>query len=303
MKVLVTTSSFGKNSREPLELLSSKGFKCILNPYCRKLTEEELIFLINEYTPDYLIAGVEQITPKALSAMACCVRMISICGAGLDGVDLDYARTMGISIANTPDAPTAPVAELTLGIMLDLLRKITCTDRSIRRGEFERPMGNLLEGKTIGIIGCGRIGTHLAGLLEPFKCKITGYDKALKKHSLIELKPFDDVVKEADILTVHIPFDAENTHIIDKDVLSKMKKDAYFINVSRRGIVKDEDLIEVLKERRISGAGIECYENDDFVKVLSKFNNVVLTSHIGPFAKEARVIQEMDAVNNILKML
>ncbi len=303
MKVLVTTSSFGKNSSKPIDLLASKGFKCVLNPYCRRLTEDELIFLINEYTPEYLIAGVEQITPKALSAMACCVRMISVCGVGLDGIDLDYARSMGISIANTPHAPTASVAELTLGLMLDLSRKITYTDKSIRKGEFERPMGNLLRGKTIGIIGCGRIGTHLAGLLEAFKCSIIGYDTTLKEHPVIQLKPFNDVVQEADILTVHVPFNIENEHLINKDVLFKMKRDAYFINVSRRGIVKDEDLIKVLEERRISGAAIECYERDAFVEKLAKFNNVILTSHIGPFARESRVVQEIDAVNNILKML
>ncbi len=303
MKVLITTSSFGKNNTEPLELMKNNGLEYIINPFGRKLTEEELIDLINEHKPEYLIAGTEKITSKALDIMKPYVKMISRCGVGMDGIDLEYAKKINLPITNTPDAPTMPVAELTLGVILNLLRKISFADKSIRNGEFEKPMGSLLNKKTIGLIGCGRIATHLAKLLQPFECEIIGFDPYISTHNLISLKSFDEVIKNADIVSLHIPYTPENKYIINIDVLKKMKKNALLLNISRGGLVNENDLIYALENNIINGAGIDCFEQEPYKGELINFNNVLLTSHIGSYASEARLKQELDSIKNILEVL
>lgn len=303
MNVLITTSSFGKDDKAPLELMKENGLEYILNPFERKLSEDELTALIKEHTPDYLIAGTERISSKALDIMKPYIKMISRCGVGMDGIDLEYAKKINISVTNTPDAPTAPVAELTLGIMLDLLRKVTYANNSIRSGKFEKPMGNLLRGKTVGIIGGGRIGSYLSRLLSAFGCEVIGCDPFIKNHDTIELRPFDEVIKESDILTLHIPFTRDNQYLINKSVLLKMKPTAYLLNVSRGGLVNENDLAYALENGLIAGAGIDCFEQEPYKGALVRFDNVVLTSHIGSYAREARLKQEIDSVKNILEVM
>ncbi len=272
----------------------------VLNPYGRRLTEDELIILVKTYQPDFIIAGTERISSRALNIMKPCVRLISRCGAGMDGIDLDYANDAGIRVMNTPDAPTAAVAELTLGIILDLLRGISKADREVRHGRFNKPMGTLLSSKVVGLIGCGRIGTHLASLLKAFGCHVIGYDAALEQHPIVKLMPFQDVIKQADIISLHIPHTIENHHIINKSVIEMMKPTAYLINAARGGLVDEEALYNALVNGQIAGAGLDCYEKEPYRGLLSKLDNVVLTAHIGSYAREARLRQEIEAVDNII---
>ena len=301
--ILITTSTFAAYHDAPLQQLREVGLDIILNPYGRKLTEEELISLVLQYRPDYIIAGTEKMSVRALDAMKPYVKLISRCGVGMDGINLEYAKQIGIKVMNTPDAPTAAVAELTLGIMLDLLRGISKADRNIRRSHFEKSMGNLLFGKTVGIIGCGRIGSYLAKLLQVTGCHVIGYDPCLRKHPIIKLKPFLEVVEEADILTLHVPYTEGNHYLINKKTLDFMKPTAYLINASRGGLVNEGDLYEAIKGGKIAGVGLDCYEKEPYDGKLRKLDNVVLTPHIGSYAAEARCKQEMDAVTNILKNL
>ena len=302
-KILITTSSFGRQDARPLEALKSKGLEYVLNPFGRKLTEEELISLVLQHRPDYIIAGTEKMSVRALDAMKPYVKLVSRCGVGMDGINLEYAKQIGIKVMNTPDAPTAAVAELTLGIMLDLLRGISKADRNIRCSHFEKSIGNLLFGKTVGIIGCGRIGSYLAKLSQVTGCHVIGYDPCLGKHPIVKLKPFLEVVQEADILTLHVPYTESNHYLIDKKTLDHMKPTAFLINASRGGLVNEGDLYEAIKEGRIAGAGLDCYEKEPYDGKLRELDNVVLTPHIGSYAAEARCKQEMDAVTNILQNL
>ena len=296
VKVLITTSNF-------TQIEALKNINYVLNPYKRKLSTDELIALVKEHKPDYIIAGTEKIDVIALEAMKPYVKMISRCGTGMDNIDLVTVKELGIAVSNTPDAPVIPVAELALGIILDLLRKISFSDRNIRNGEFEKPMGNLLHKKAVGIIGCGKIGTHLAKLLQPFECNVIGYDNLIKEHVTIKLISLNNLVETSDIVTLHIPFTPENKHIINKQIFNKMKKSSFLLNISRGGLVDEQALVEALKEEKIAGAGIDCFENEPYVGELIKFDNVVLTSHIGSYAEEARVKQEIDSINNILEVL
>ena len=145
MTVLITTSSFGAADETPLELLRSHGLEPVLNPLRRKLTEEEALSLIREHAPVGLIAGVEPLTRRVLTA-AHGLKVVSRAGIGMDSVDQDAAAELGITVRNTTDAPTQAVAELALCMILSLLRHVRETDASIRRGEWLRSMGNLLAG-------------------------------------------------------------------------------------------------------------------------------------------------------------
>lgn len=296
--ILITTSSFNQNF-----LNSLSDYDIILNPYKRKLSEDEILELLQKYKPIGLIAGVEPLTKKVLDSAKDFLKVISRCGIGLDSVDLEAAKSLNIKVTNTPDAPTKPVAELTLGLILDALRKISLSNKKIKSGIFERPMGSLLYKKTVGIIGCGRIGTYLAKLLAPFECELLGYDPFIENHSTIKLASKEDLLKKSDIVTIHIPYSKESHHFIEKNELDIMKPSAILINASRGGLIDENALYFALKNNKIASAALDCYENEPYNGNLVELDNVILTGHIGSYAKEARQMQEIQAIENILKNL
>ena len=299
-RILISTSSYGMESNEPLNLMRSAGFEYILNPFNRKLTEEELQVLLQKYEPEYLIAGTEIISRKTLKLAKTFLRIISRCGTGIDNVDIEAAKEMGIRVTNTPDAPTRAVAELTIGVLLDLLRGISKADTAMREGKFDKKMGNLLYGKTVGLIGCGRIGTAVSELLHAFGCRVIGYDSFIKTHKTIEMVTFNILLERADIISLHIPYSEENEHIINRTVIEKMRESLIILNVSRGGLIDEDALYDALVSGRIKAAGLDCFEQEPYYGKLIESSKVVLTPHIGSYAIEARIEQEIAAVKNIL---
>jgi len=295
MKILCTTATFNKS-------FFPKNFNVLYNPYNRKLDENEILELIESYDPVGIIAGVEPITKKVLSR-AKNLKVISRCGGGLDSIDLEEASRLGIKVLNTPDAPTAAVAELTIGLIIEMLRKINDSDNSIRNGGWFRPMGNLLGNKTVGIIGCGRIGSKVAEILSGFGCEIIGYDSFLKKHNTIKLKTFDQVVKESDIISLHLPYSKEIHHLISDKQFNSMKENSFIVNSSRGGLLDEEALLKHIQSGKIKGAAIDCFEDEPYKGELINYQNVVLSAHIGSYAIESREIQEFQAVENLIKGL
>jgi len=295
MYVLTTTSSFGIDEFPP-------SVNVIHNPYKRRLTEEEVISLIEQYQPVGIIAGVEPLTRKVMEK-AKNLKIISRCGIGLDSVDLEAARELGIKVTNTPDAPTASVAEFTVGLMLCILRRINTLDALIRKGGWKGPQGNLLKDKTVGIIGCGRIGTYVAKLVNAFDCNIVGYDPFITKHDICKMIPFDELISSADIITMHMPFTEENRHMIGREQLSKMKKTAILINTARGGLVDEDALYDALKSGQIAGAALDCFENEPYEGPLTTLDNVVLAAHMGASAVEGRAIMERQAFDNLVNEL
>ncbi len=300
--ILITTSSFGKLDQEPLTLIESKGFHPILNPYKRKLTESEVDELINNHQPVGMIAGVEPLTRQVM-ANAKHLMVISRCGIGMDNVDLTAAKEMSIAVINTPDAPTIPVAELTIGMMLSLLRRIHRSDSSIRKGVWERPMGNLLHGKTVGLIGCGRIGSYVAELLSAFGCTILGCDPFLVEKTRFKLVDLDNLLSKSDIISIHMPYSKNNHHFINTTCLSKMKTGAFLVNAARGGLVDEKALMEVLSSGKLGGAAIDCFEKEPYDGPLKNLDNVLLTGHIGSYAREGRLMMEKQSVENLFREL
>lgn len=295
MKVLCTTSSF----QAPID----PSFEVVKNPYGRKLTESEVRELLQTHRPDGLIAGVEPLTRRVL-ADAEGLRAISRCGVGLDNVDLDAASELGIVVRNTPQAPVASVAELTIALMLAALRRIPEADASLRRGEWPRIKGSLLAGKTVGIVGCGRIGSAVARRLEAFDCRLIGFDPVLDEHPLCELLSFDGVIAAADILTLHTPLTEQTLHLISGAQLHAMKPTAVLVNTARGGLVDTEALVQALDAGTIAMAALDVFEDEPYQGPLTKMHDrTVLTSHIASSAQEAREQMEEEAVANLIEAL
>ena len=300
--VLITTSSFGKNDPGPLNQLREHGFNIVLNPKGRRLSQEEVIQLMHQHNPVGLLAGVEPLNAHVLS-QAGDLKAIARVGVGMDSVDLEAAKSLGISVTNTPDAPTAPVAELTLGMILSLLRRAHVSDASIRAGGWERPMGNLLWGKTVGIIGCGRIGSGLAKYLQAFECSVLGADPACQSHEDIPLTGMGELLSDSDIVSLHLSYSDQIHHFMDQARISRMKPGSYLINAARGGLVDEQALYQALASNHLAGAALDCFEHEPYAGPLTELNNVLLTAHIGSYAREARVMMETQAVNNLIAQL
>jgi len=301
-EVLITTSSFGKQDSSLLQILSENGLSYKLNPFARKLTEFEVSELIELHQPVGMIAGVEPLTRKVLEK-AKNLKVISRAGIGMDSVDLQSAKDLGIVVTNTPDAPTIPVAELTLGMILSLLRRIHVSDASLRHGKWIRPMGNLLHGKTVGLIGCGRIGSYLAGLLSSFGCIIFGYDPFINKSDKFSLVGLGKILSDTDIISLHIPYNQENHHFINAERIQNMKKGSLLINAARGGLIDEDALYNALSSGHLGGAAMDCFEEEPYAGKLKNLDSVLLTAHIGSYAQEGRVMMERQAVENLFQEL
>lgn len=298
-KILITTSSFNLQNFPAHRELEEAGYEIVTNPFGRRLTEADISELL---TGDVvgMIAGVEPLTGKVLSS-AKRLKVIARCGIGLDSVDLEAAAELGIEVSNTPDAPTVPVAELTLAHMLNLLRGVATADRKIRQGQWTPVMGELLAVKTVGILGLGRIGRKVAELVRAFGASVIAYDSAdIRDVTGVVAMSLNDVMAKSDIVSLHIPYSPENRHIVGESEIRLMKPSAYLVNISRGGLVDEKALYDALSEKRIAGAGLDTYEEEPYSGPLCDLSNVLLTAHMGSYAKEARTRQEREASINLV---
>lgn len=301
MKILISTGSFGDFDSAPLNLLKKNKINVVINPFGRKLSKEESANLYKDI--DGVIAGTEDIDAQVLNTTNK-LKVISRCGAGIDNIDMKCAKDKQIKVFNTASAPVIAVAELTVGLILALLRSIALTDRQIRGGIWKKNMGNLLNGKIVGIIGFGRIGKQTAMLLSKLGAKIIYYDPIINnKSSYFSKVELNKLLSQADIISLHMSYSNNNHHFIAKREIALMKKSAFIVNVSRGGVIDEEVLYSALKNKDLAGAALDVFESEPYSGKLKELDNTILTSHIGSYAKEARIQMEMEAVKNLLKGL
>ncbi len=304
MKIVITTSSFATYDRSPLDELKKTQIEYTINPYGRKLTSSEVIELAKD--ADGLVAGTEPLNEEVLRKLPE-LKVISRCGAGLDNVDLEKAKELNIKVFSTPYGPTLAVAELTLGLMLDLLRGISTEDRLVRSGVWQKNMGSLFSGKTLGIMGLGRIGRRVVELTQPFGLKYIAWDNSPDRQCAdkygIEFDGLDELLAKADIVTIHLPYTPELKGLIGERELGLMKRNAILLNAARGGLMDEAALYNVLKAGRLAGAALDVFEREPYTGPLAELDNVILTPHIGSYAREARVDMETQAAENLLKGL
>jgi len=297
-KIAITTTTFGEYDKGPLNLLSKNGFQVIPNPYERKLKKGEVIELCKDAVG--IIAGTETLDADIMETLVN-LKVVSRCGTGVDNVALVDADRIGIKVYNTPDAPTLAVAELTVGFMINLLRKVSQMNMELKAGQWQKRMGNLLCEKRVGIKGFGRIGRKVAELLKSFGCEIAYADPFVEDGLLgLQRMSLKDMLCWADIVTIHV---GVHEKLMGEKEFQCMKEGALIINTSRDGVVDETILYEYLRNGHLSGAALDVFEEEPYSGALKELDNVILTPHIGSYAKEARVEMERLAVENLLKGL
>ncbi len=304
-KALITTVPFGDKNRMPIEQLEAAGIHYLVNPIGRKLNEDELAEMVTDF--DVLIAGTEPITSKVM-ARAKCLKLISRVGIGLDSVDLLAAERRGIQVSYTPDAPAPAVAELTIGLMLSLLRSMNVVNAQMHRGEWQRHFGRRLSEVAVGIIGVGRIGSgvlrHLAGFGNPRVLVNDTKTKASATAGLIvEWADKDTIYREADVISLHVPLTGQTKNMIRREHLLKMKPDAIVINTARGGIINEQDLAEVLRSGHLSGAAIDVFNQEPYNGELAQIERCMLTSHMGSMSIDCRTRMEIEATEEAIRFL
>ena len=303
-RILLATYPFGATGKKPLKLLEQTGWELVFNPHQRRLKPHDVTDLLQDI--DGVIAGTESYNSETLRN-ANRLQVISRVGIGLDSVDLKHCRDNNIQVTYTPDAPSQAVAELTVANILNLLRNIHQSDRSVREGAWNRPMGRLVQEVTIGIIGVGRIGSRVIRLLEPFHPTILANDIDTEIHGKsmpnTQWCSIDEVVSKADIITMHIPMCSENRHFVNRHLIAQMKTGAFLINTSRGGIVDTEALTDALAQNHLGGAALDVFEKEPYEGSLTKFDKVVLTAHIAASARKSRYLMELGAVEDCIRVL
>jgi D-3-phosphoglycerate dehydrogenase len=304
-KALITTVPFGDKNRLPLELLESANIEYLINPHNKKLTEDQLAELVGDF--DVIIAGTEPITDKVM-ARASNLKLISRVGIGLDSVDLMAAKRRGIKVSYTPDAPAPAVAELTLGMMLTLLRSVHVSNSRMHKGEWQRIFGRRLAEITVGIIGVGRIGTRVLRRMRGFGTpQILANDimpnYELNREFKLEWVTKEQIFKEADIISLHLPLTHLTKNMVRREQLLGMKQDAIIINTSRGGIINEGDLYEVMMAGHLSGAAVDVFEHEPYAGQLAEIERCLLTAHMGSMSVDCRTRMEIEATEEAVRFL
>ncbi len=290
---------------EAMELLRSKGDLEVTSEH---LDKEEL----KKIMPDVEVLVVRSATKVTADVIEASqkLRIIARAGVGLDNIDLEKAKEKGIKVLNTPGASAISVAELTIGMMFALSRHIARGTMDLKEGKWTKKelKGVELTGKTLGIIGLGRIGREVAKRALGLGMKVVAYDPYVKEIDMdVSLVDLDELYKTADYITVHVPLMPETKHLINDEAFSKMKKGVFIINCARGGVVDESALLKALKEGKVAGAGMDVFETEpptsDIEKELLSLPNVVATPHIGASTKEAQKRVGKEIVEKIFEAL
>ena len=304
MKILASPSSIGQISLKPFELLEANGYEVVKNPFGRKLTEDETITLGKDCVG--IVAGVETLDSIVIDSLPN-LKCISRVGIGMDGVDISYAENKGIKVLNTPNGPTRAVAELTLGLTLSLLRKIPNAHYDLKNRIWKKQTGNLLFEKKVGVLGLGRIGRMVAEMFRSLGNPVVGYDlypdMDWAEKNKVEILSLEQLLNQCDINTIHIPGNSDGSCVLNQEKLSYIKDGAFLVNVSRGGVINEDALYEMLTNGKLSAAALDVFSNEPYSGKFCDLDNVILTPHIGSYAKEGKLKMEVDAVMNLINAL
>jgi D-3-phosphoglycerate dehydrogenase len=304
-RVLVATRSFGSTSPKPWDVLAEAGVEVVKADMNIEMTEARLAELLSDV--DGAIIGVVPMTAGVLQS-APRLKVVSMHGVGVDHVDLAAAAKLGIVIANCPGTNDQAVADLTLGLMITIARNIPQVDRQLRQGGWGRHSGNELWNKTLGLIGMGRIGHGVAKRALGFDMQVLVYDPYVRQEQIdlpgVRLTSLEEVIKEADFLSLHAVLNDETRKLMNLDRFQMMKRSAYLVNTARGGLIDEPALHQALTTGLIAGAALDVYVDEPPVgSPLLELENVVLTPHIGAHTKEAIERMGVIAAKNVIQAL
>lgn len=282
-KILVTATNYNELCQEGLHLLERNGYQVILTPFSRPHTEEELLHVIGDV--DGAIANVDLWTEKVMDA-APNLKVIARFGTGYDTVDLESARQHGIIVTNCPGLNASAVAEHAVALMLAALRHVPYLDNETKQGEWVRMMFHELAGKKIGILGLGHVGQHFAKILRGFDVEILAYNRTPKLDMAnnlgVRLCSFEEILRESDLISIHLAGNAETYHIIDEYALSLVKPTCMIVNTGRGFIVDEQAMYQALTGGRLEAFATDVFEEEPVKadNLLLSLPNVICTPHI-----------------------
>ena len=302
MKVLVTSNSFCKYSKEPIEKLEKAGFEVVLNSYHRMMNEEEFIEQLQGV--DAVILSTEKLNKTVIDA-APSLKMVSRYGVGLDNIDLEYCKEKGIPVTVTRGGNSNAVAEFAVTLILAASKGIGSSSYYAKSGVWQKFNGLDLEGKTVGVVGLGAIGKTVVKRLQGFDVKVLAYDvyydeEFVEKYN-IQKASVDEIVSKSDVITLHAPA-TDNKPLIGKPEFEKMKKGVVLVNTARASLIDYDELLKFLDDGTVFAAGLDVHKNEpEYDERFEKYDNVILTPHNAAITKEATDKTSMMAVNHILE--
>jgi D-3-phosphoglycerate dehydrogenase / 2-oxoglutarate reductase len=300
MKIAIGPSSFASVDKTPLKVLQSKGLEVINNPYARKLTENEIIRHLQGV--DGLIAGLEPLNSNVFQQSPD-LKVIARVGIGMENVDIDAAKINNIIVSNTPDGPTDSVAEMTLAAALSLSRNILQANDAFHKKYWKKSIGIGLKNINVLIVGYGRIGRTVADLFRVMGSQILVCDPLVDQKKLQYgeiLLELNEGLKLADIITLHAGGDSPILTVSEFEI---MKKGVIILNSARGNLINENALINALDSGKVSSAWLDVFWNEPYKGKLTKYNQVLLTPHMGTYSVQCRKDMEMAAVKNLLRDL
>lgn len=269
------------------------------------MAKEELIQTI----PDYeivIVRSATKITREVLES-APKLKVVFRGGVGLDNIDQEVAKEKGIKVLNTPGASSISVAELAIGFMFSLARRIPLANMSTKQGKWEKKLfkGSELFGKTLGLLGAGRIGCEVAKRAVALGMNVIAYDPYVKKSNVdgMELVEFDRVIRESDYISLHMPLTDKTKHLLNKEQFEMMKDGVRIIQCARGGIIDEDALYDAIKEGKVIGVGIDVYENEPAKENrLFELDEVIATPHIGASTIEGQLRVGMEIADRLIEM-
>jgi D-3-phosphoglycerate dehydrogenase / 2-oxoglutarate reductase len=307
--ILIATYPFGLCGDKPVKLLEKTGWDLHYSFSGRRLQGNEVRDMLQDM--DAVIAGTEPYDRETIEK-ADKLKVISRVGIGLDNIDFEACLKQGIKVANTPEAPSDAVADLTVAQIVNLLRSIHISNQSVKNGIWKRITGDSIRQIKIGILGVGRIGGRVINRLQPFGANIIACDtndkvidryRVKQRYKDITWVDKDTLFKESDLISIHIPLNDKNYHFVGLSELSAMKKGSYLINTSRGSVVNEKDLESCLINKHLDGAALDVFEKEPYDGCMINMENVLLTAHLSSSDKLSRYLMELGAVENCIKLL
>ena len=304
-RVLVTPRAFLDMEGEHKHILKEAGCEVVANPKPRALTEDELA----AYIPgmEAIIIGDEPLTHRVLDR-ATGLKVISKFGSHVDNIDVDVAAARGIPVTFTPGVSHPAIAELTLALMFAMLRGIPQMDRDIRNGKWSSVAGIELMGKMLGIIGMGGIGKEVTKRALALGMNVMAFDmqpdESFAEHHGIEYVPADELLKNSDIVTLHLDFNPETKGWLSKMRVARMRPGSYLINTGRPELIDEGSVLDALRSQRIRAAAFDLpTEDSPFTVPLLSQDNVLVSGHAGPNTEECVLRQAVKAAENLVAVL
>ena len=308
-RILVTAPPMIITLEQCQERFAAENLDVVVPEIVQQLSETELCEIVPDF--DGVIAGDDPFTAKVLeTGRKGRLRVLAKWGIGVDGIDLEAAKSLGIYTSNTPNVFGDEVADVALGYTILMARQLHKMDAAVRQGEWLKIQGNSLRGRVAGIIGVGSIGKAIARRLNTLGMKVLGYDiqaiePALCQETNLQQVDLDQLFQQADCIVLACNLTPQNYHLLDEKAFSQMKNGVWIINVSRGALVNENALVSALKSGKVEAAALDVFESEPITKEhpLCQFEQVTLGSHNSSNTKEAVLRVNQLAIDNLIRDL